>query len=92
MARNFSRNELIYHNRADFPATRDRWLDRHVEFCGSESSRLRSGTIGGHLLKYVFAHYDLFKATGRRSERFKTWEAIQAACEWLAQLEAGGRS
>jgi hypothetical protein len=40
----------------------------------------------------VFAHYDLFKATGRRSERFKTWEAIQAACEWLAQLEAGGRS
>jgi hypothetical protein len=90
MSRNFQ-HDLRYHSRGDFPSYCD-WLERYVAFLRSEGIRLRSGTIGGHLLRCVLAHHQLFKETGSCHERFRTWECVQEACYWLAQLDAGGKS
>jgi hypothetical protein len=57
-------------------------IERYIDFVMDEVLRLRGGPIGWHYWQKAFVAY----AMGRL---FLAWQAIHAACSWLAQVEWG---
>lgn len=60
----------------------DPWIDRYLDFLRDELIRLDGGQVGWFYWKLALVHFVM-----RR--RIPAWEAINKACQWLAQIERG---
>jgi hypothetical protein len=48
--------------------------------------------IGEKCLKMVAWRLSLFTKSGRPEDRYACWKSVHEACNWLAQMDQGGRS